>query len=91
MCEHCNGTCTDAYQGKDDKLKADYVPSSNLLVEAAACSLTSSGSKVINNGVGGFLLLNSSIATINRSAILKTENSIKGLIKTEKRWSCHFI
>lgn len=55
-----------------DTLKAqNSVPSSNLLVEAAACFRKSSGSKEINKGVGGFILLKWSIAAINRSATLK--------------------
>ncbi|KAJ0522210.1 hypothetical protein HanIR_Chr10g0479861 [Helianthus annuus] len=53
------------------------VPSSNRRVEAAACFLTSSGSKEINRGVGGFLLLNSSIAQMTCSATYnEKENNV---------------
>ena len=38
------------------------VPSSNRCVETVACFLTSSALKEISRGIGGFLLLNSSIA-----------------------------
>lgn len=39
---------------KGDK-KHEPIPSSNLRVEAAACFMTSSGSKEINRGADGFL------------------------------------
>lgn len=61
------------------------LPSSNLSVEAAACFLTSSASNEINKGARGFLLLNSSIIGMMRSAtyILKGECSLCNLVENK--------
>lgn len=63
---------------------ASRIPSSNLLVEAAACFLTSSASKESNKGWGGVLLLNFSIAEIIFSATYKCCSSIKNTKQTQK-------
>ena len=61
------------------------VPSSNLRVEAAACFLMSSSSKEINNGVGGFFVLNSFITEIMRSATYKIKERFCNLLEKTKR------